>query len=197
MIYVLIIIFLFISPFPAKAHKVNVYAYSYGEVVHTEGYFADGSKCKGCDVVIYDSTTNKFIAEGKTDENGMFSFQKPDAYAIKIILKGGAGHQSSYLLTLKDHPKKDSLKNKIKDELSKDALLDLSLSQKEKSQCLKQSDIEFLINQALDKKIQPLTDQIAMLHEDIRKASILQIIGGIGYIFGVMGLVLYFKSKKS
>jgi nickel transport protein len=56
------------------------------------------------------------------------------------------------------------------------------------------SQLEGMINRALDRKLAP----VMKLIRDTRKdgPSITEIIGGIGYIFGLFGLVMYFKSRN-
>jgi nickel transport protein len=55
--------------------------------------------------------------------------------------------------------------------------------------------LETIIDEALDRKLDPLIKLI----RDTRKEgpSVTEIIGGIGYIFGLFGLVMYFKNRKN
>jgi nickel transport protein len=56
------------------------------------------------------------------------------------------------------------------------------------------SQLEGMIDRALDRKLAPVIKQI----RDTRKEgpTIAEIVGGIGYIFGLFGLVMYFKNRK-
>jgi nickel transport protein len=51
-----------------------------------------------------------------------------------------------------------------------------------------------MIDRALDRKLAP----VIKLIRDTRKEgpTISEIVGGIGYIFGLFGLVMYLKSRK-
>lgn len=190
MLLIFIFTFFLSLPHDLYAHKVNIYAYTDGDMVYSESYFADGSRCKNCAIEVYDKNTEKLLIEGKTDENGKFSFKSPQSPSIKILLKAGAGHQNSYVLKLRDIPVEKNIKD-ITQKSVKVHNVDIT-----RIQCLSASEIEFIVNQALDKKIQPLMNQISMLQESTNKAGVVQILGGIGYIIGIMGIIMYFKNRK-
>jgi len=54
--------------------------------------------------------------------------------------------------------------------------------------------IKIVVEDAIDKKLKPLILLIAKSRED--RVSATEVIGGIGYIFGLMGVAIYFKNKK-
>lgn len=196
--------FLFVFPIELLAHKVNIYAYADGEMVYAEGYFADGSRCKNCAIEVYDKNTGKILIEGKADENGKLSFKSPKADSLKLVLKAGTGHQSSYYLSLKETIGTDlnkktqngavSQHKKPQDKTSKEAQ---DTSHLEKQKCLSSVEVESIVSQAVDKRMLPLMNQITMIHENTGKAGITEIFGGIGYIIGIMGIIMYFKSRKN
>lgn len=194
------IIIISLSPLSLFAHKLNIYAYTDGDMVNSESYFADGSRCKNCIIEVYEKNTGKTIIEGKTDDNGKFSFKMPEAASLRLVLKAGAGHQSEYNLSLKEAAGtrlKEETKDtkRLKDGISKE--VQDKASHLDKQKCLSSEDIEAVVSQAIDRKLQPLMNQIALMHQEIGKAGIMEIIGGIGYIIGIMGIIMYFKSRKN
>nr|MBC8458430.1 hypothetical protein [Deltaproteobacteria bacterium] len=59
---------------------------------------------------------------------------------------------------------------------------------------LSKEEIKGLIEESLDRKLRPI---IKMMTESQSKGpSVTEIIGGIGYIFGLMGVVIYFRNRK-
>lgn len=191
-ILLIVMSIIIMSPLSLFAHKLNIYAYTDGDMVYSESYFADGSRCKNCVVEVYDKNTGKAILEGKTDDNGKFSFKMPEAASLRLVLKAGAGHQSDYNLSLKEGLKEKTKDTKrLKDSISKEAQDNAS------QKCLSSEDIEAVVSQAIDRKLQPLMTQIALVHQDIGKAGVIEIIGGIGYIMGIMGIIMYLKSRKN
>jgi nickel transport protein len=54
--------------------------------------------------------------------------------------------------------------------------------------------IKSVVENTLDEKLKPLVKLIAKSQE--HRVSVTEVIGGIGYIFGLMGVAIYFKNKK-
>ena len=52
-----------------------------------------------------------------------------------------------------------------------------------------------VVEEVVDSKLKPLSRNIARLREDT-VPDFTDIVGGIGYIIGLMGVALYFKSKE-
>jgi len=82
---------------PAIAHRVTIFAWVEGDTVHTQSKFSGGRTVKGCMVVVCDSA-GKQLLEGKTDENGEFSFKVPQKTALKVVLKASMGHLAEWTI---------------------------------------------------------------------------------------------------
>ena len=50
-----------------------------------------------------------------------------------------------------------------------------------------------IIDDSLDTRLEPVIKEMIKAQQ---KTSLTEVIGGIGYIFGIMGIILYFLSKK-
>jgi len=59
---------------------------------------------------------------------------------------------------------------------------------------LSRADVEEIVNAALDAKLAPL--KRAMLEQTEGGPGVREIVGGIGWIFGLLGIAAYFKSKS-
>ena len=167
------------------AHKVNIFAYAEGDTVYTESYFPDGTKVKDGVVQVYDSQGTKLL-EGKTNENGEFNFKPLKKDDLKIVLLASMGHKNTYTL-------------------SADELRDIIAAQKSQKPEPKEprvkevaevdlDQIKRIIDTSLDEKLKPIMRQLTKAQQ--REVSFTEVIGGIGYIFGIMGIILYFLSKK-
>jgi len=86
----------------AFAHKVNIFAYAENGTVYTESYFPDGKAVQAGTIEVYDSQGQKLL-EGKTDQEGKFSFPVPKKDDLKIVIIASMGHRNEYVL------KKDEL----------------------------------------------------------------------------------------
>lgn len=167
------------------AHKVNIFAYQEGDIVYTESYFSDGTKVKDGIVEVYDSQGTKLL-EGKTDENGEFDFKLLKKDDLKIVLLASLGHKNSYTLSVDELPDiivtEKPQQPEFKELKAKEvALVDLE-------------QIKRIIDTSLDEKLKPIMRELAKAQQ--KGVSFTEVIGGIGYIFGLMGIILYFVSKK-
>ena len=179
----------------AFAHKVNVFAYAEGGKVHAEGYFADGGRCAGCRVVVKDMR-GVIITEGVTDGNGAFSFDIPKAGDIKVVLEAGTGHRGEYAL-------KESEMKAAREQVSRTDKAPVKeagtcpLTPAAPVACSDVEGIRDVVEEAVEVKLKPVYAMLADMKEAQSKPSLMGIIGGVGYIAGLMGVVMYMKSRKA
>ncbi len=190
----LIVIILFISVAGSKvfAHKVNIFGYVDGDTIFTESYFNDGRKCVDSKIEVFDSAGNKLL-EGITNKTGEFSFKIPMKTDLKLVLTASMGHRAEYMMLASEVPGYDSLQ--VKQKASEEGIAQQQMEVKHTD--MAQVDLEQIksaVEDAIDKKLKPLTKLIAKSQE--HRVSVTEVVGGIGYIFGLMGVVIYFKSKK-
>jgi len=164
------------------AHKVNIFAYVEGNIVYTESYFSDGKKVEGGRVEVYDSQGNKLL-EGETDKHGQFNFKVPKKDDLKIILIATLGHRASYILS------KDELADLVATPGSKELESEGVENIQVDLDCIKK-----VIDSSLDEKLKPIMRELTRMQQ--KQISFTEVIGGIGYIFGIMGVIFYFVSKK-
>lgn len=176
---------LLIPPSVVFAHKVNIFAYQEADTVYTESYFSDGTKVKDGIVEVYDRQGTKLL-EGKTDENGEFDFKLLKKDDLKIVLLTSLGHKNSYTLSA------DELAGIIVTEKAQQPELKEFKAKEATPVDLEQ--IKRIIDTSLDEKLKPIMRELAKAQQ--KGVSFTQVIGGIGYIFGLMGIILYFLSKK-
>ena len=168
------------------AHKVNVFAWVEGDTVFVEGYFPGGKKSRDSLVEVFNPAGAKLL-EGRTNEKGEFSFKIPEQTDLKIILTSSMGHKNDFIIPASDFQEMESSSSiparSLAESVKKSAAHPTDLSQ-----------LEGMIDRALDRKLAP----VIKLIRDTRKEgpSITEIVGGIGYIVGLFGLVMYFKSRN-
>lgn len=191
---------------PVYAHKVMVFAWTDGNTVFTQSKFSGGKKVKSQKIAVYDPK-GKILLEGKTDDKGEFSFNVPERTTLKIVLSAGVGHRAEWTVTKEDieemsgeKPAKSILK-KSQGKVPVHAISSKRIENREdanpqvpESQGPAADQIEQAIEKALDKKLKPV---IKMLNESLdRGPTVSEIIGGIGYIIGLMGLGAYFHYRR-
>jgi len=170
------------SHVPALAHKVMIFAWVEGDTVFTESKFSGGKKVLHAPVVIFDKNGKKLL-EGKTDNKGEFSFKIPKLSDLRIVLNAAMGHKAEWTVPESELREAGAIvKKKNADETS--GLTTVGLSKEE---------VQKIVEDSLDKKLRPIVRM--MTESKNTKPSLTEIIGGIGYIFGLMGITLYFKNR--
>jgi nickel transport protein len=96
-----LIILLILAGSAAWAHKVNIFAYVDAGTVFTESYFPDGKPVINGTIEVR-TTKGTIVLEGKTDEQGLFSFPLKEKQPLTIIIKASMGHTSKYILEQTD-----------------------------------------------------------------------------------------------
>ncbi|PIP46320.1 MAG: hypothetical protein COX16_09470 [Deltaproteobacteria bacterium CG23_combo_of_CG06-09_8_20_14_all_51_20] len=172
------------------AHRVNVFAWVDGDMIMVEAKFAGGKRVMGGAIKVMDET-GKLIHEGKTDEKGSYAFAIPARGALTIVVEAGQGHRGEWNLVVEDEGKKqDSGASASKEEASGER----SPSRPEAALQVDAAEIRKMIEDAVGKKLRPLTEIIIASRE--KDFSLRDIMGGIGYIIGLVGLAAYFRSKR-
>ncbi len=204
----LLIYFFFLSLFifsdtPAFAHKVTIFAWIEGDTVYTQSKFSGGKRAKGASVIVYDLDENKLL-EGKTDDKGRFVFKIPQETALKVVLKASMGHMAAWTIPLEeitagiqtsDGNSESGIKNYYESSSQSPTITSGSnpaaLSE---VRGISKQEIKKLIDESLDKKLSPIMNMLADSYRD--DPSLTEIIGGTGYIFGLVGVAMYFTSRR-
>ncbi len=170
------------TPLPAFAHKVIIFAWIEGGTVFTESKFSGGKRAINAQVQVFDRE-DKQLLEGKTNNKGEFSFKIPKLTDLRIVLTAGTGHKGEWTIPESEIQEVAALLEKKKaEEPSQPTAVGLS-----------KEEIKDLIDDSLDRKLRPI---VRMMTESQSKGpSVNEIVGGIGYIVGLMGVALYFKNR--
>lgn len=181
--------FLLCSSVPAFAHRVYIYAWVEGNTVYTESYFSGGVKVKNGLVQVFDLNGKK-VLEGKTNSKGEYSFQVPGKNGLRIVVNASMGHRGEYVLHA------DELGGVAAPATGKKQAETVTKTGSETSQQVDVDQLQKVVEEALDSRLRPIARSIAKLQEE-KGPGLTEIVGGIGYIFGIMGLLLYFRSRKN
>ncbi|MDR2727397.1 MAG: hypothetical protein LBC10_05350 [Deltaproteobacteria bacterium] len=85
---------------PAQAHGVYIFAWLDGDRVCSESYFAKKSRVRDAAVSARDAA-GAVLAEGRTDEAGLWCFPAPAAQDLVLTINAGQGHQAEFVLPAK------------------------------------------------------------------------------------------------
>ncbi|MBI5194166.1 MAG: hypothetical protein HZA08_12115 [Nitrospirae bacterium] len=190
--FLLLTFFSFIHADNAHAHKVQMFTHVEGDKVFIEGYFPDGKKTINSEVTVFDNKSGEELLRGKTDVEGKFSFNPPRKTDLRIALNASLGHKTEYILPgdeladTKNKPDKKTVSDK-KVKSDKGSEQSIALAQTDTAELL------LAVEKGVEKGVTPLMREFAGCKEHVFYS---EIIGGIGYIFGVLGIVLFFQSRK-
>jgi len=171
----------------AYAHRVMIFGWVEGDRVMTQSKFSSNRVVKGGDISVYDSTGNRILT-GQTDTQGEYSFQIPAQEQLRIVLVATAGHQAEWTITKEElesvsqihtHSNNDQIQSQPQEPVS--------------GNC-QQEVREAAFEEMLDRKLKPMMRHIAESSQT--HTSLRDILGGIGYIIGLMGLVAYMRSRQ-
>ena len=188
---------------------MSLFAYSEGGKVYTESYFPDGSPVKGGVIKVYDSS-GKLILKGKTDNDGLFNFKIPVVDDLKIVLEASMGHRAEFLLNKDElvpvfskegvNNKDTEIKLKSKNEKSNpknnnEGEINIASGGKSDTVTIDAEYIRKIIREEISEELKPIARGIAKIQEEKRPGPN-EIIGGIGYILGLVGISMYFLSRR-
>lgn len=179
---------------PALAHNVTVFAWVDGDTVHVESKFSGGRKPVASPIEVFD-TNGVLLLKGLTDENGEFSFKVPRKTTMKIVLSAGMGHRAEWTIpetelsaTVEPSEPPPATAQTGAPQPSPPAAVEQTPNSGEG--CLTAAELDAV----LERRLQPV---MKMLAEDRQQGpSVQDILGGIGMIFGLVGVAAYAKSRR-
>ena len=188
---------------PALAHRVLVFAFAEGDIIHTESKFVGSGGVQKGQVLVQDKKTGQTLLTGTTDDQGKFSFKIPPEAKdgkldLLIITEAAMGHKGEWLL------KADSYLTGGKSTTvaaapvvpapTSSAPSTSLVAAGAKAASVDQQALEAALDKSLERHLAPLKEMLTDL--TIHRTSLTDVIGGIGYIAGIFGLWAFFMSKK-
>lgn len=169
----------------AWAHKVNLFAYAEGNTVYTESYFADGTKVQNGTITVTD-VAGKVLVTGKTDTKGLFSFPLPGRQTLTISVDASMGHQNSFVLKEEEIPAATAAPQAVATPQAPAPQPDSSPAVAQQSQ--EKAAPASADNQRIYEELRQIKRELALLHDDLSRPSVRDIMAGLGYIFGLFGV---------
>ena len=176
------------------AHKVNMFAYSEGSDIFIEGYFSDGHKAQNSIVTVY-APDGKQLLQGTTDDKGQFSFPIPEKTDLRIVLNAGMGHRTEYVIKASEISDDIAMSPIASTDsvAATEAMTNTGDESSTTSDRVSNKELKIMIERAVGQSIKPLMREVSEMKEE---RSLGTIVGGIGYIFGVLGIIFYIMARK-
>jgi hypothetical protein len=197
--FALVLLFGLYGATPALAHKLNVFATVQGNVVEGEVYYQDGTPARSVAVTVLDPD-GEALGKTSTDQEGKFTFEPRFRCDHKLIADAGLGHQAEYTVEVDELPR-DLPARGAGDSVGEADPAPATHSHPQDDQHGHQhSPVNRSDEENLTAEIQALSQQVNALRKDLDKWKsrlwLQDIVGGIGYILGIMGLVSYFLGAR-
>ncbi len=176
---------------PARAHKLKVFAAAEGTVISGYAYFPGGARAKHIPVKIL-APDGRSLAALTTDDKGEFSFKAKYACDHLIVADAGDGHAARFLVAA------DELVGALqplpgqKKKSTAEKPAHVAPRAAPASAAIDEARLAELVAKAVGSQMRPLREQLDQF-EDRRRLT--DILAGVGYIFGIMGLILFFKTR--
>jgi len=191
-LFSLLMIGFWLFPALSHAHKIRVFAWVAGDTVTVESGFSGGRPLVLGTVDVQNAATGASLLQGKTDEQGIFTFSlaetvKEKGMELRIIVSGGEGHRNEWLLQLKDT--QHSAGQETNDPVAIPSAPETQISEKNSDEKLRA-----ILDQVLEEKLAPIRRSLARAEE--QKPKFTDILGAIGYLIGLAGIIAWIKSRK-
>ncbi|PID42390.1 MAG: cobalt ABC transporter permease [Gammaproteobacteria bacterium] len=179
----------------AAAHNVLGGVYVIGDQVEGEIGFSNGDMAPAGSPVTVTDAEGRQIAATTTNEDGFFTFKVTQRIDHFIAADLGSGHIFKYVLKSEELP--DSLGSTSVSENSAEPVVSESHQTPENSEnradAVDSAELQAMIEKAVARQIKPLRKDLNAFKEH---ASVSDVLGGIGYIFGLCGLGIWFNQRK-
>lgn len=195
------------APF-ASAHRVNIFAFVDGDAVQVECGFNRSQKVKQGTVEVFDAATGAKLLQGATDGNGVFRFPvtaelREAGHDLNIRIIAGEGHQNDWTVSA-DELAASGTPKAVAVAAAETAPATPAAGQAAPSASpaspvaavsggATPAEIERIVDAALDAKLSPIKRMLAEQTE--AGPNLRDIIGGIGWIFGLIGIAAYLRRR--
>lgn len=171
---------------PASAHNVVGGVYAIGSTIEGEAGFSNGDMASaGTKVTVTDPAGNVLL-ETETDEEGFFTFEAAARVDHLFRMEMGSGHVLEMILPADELPA----------SLAGGAVASAKPAAKASGGTAVQYDeaaMQGMIEKAVAKQVKPLRKELRAFQE---KAGLQDVLGGIGYIFGLCGIGMWWRQRK-
>jgi nickel transport protein len=187
-------LFLCLALTTVEAHKVNLFAWAEGKTISGYVYFPGGARAQNVSINWY-APDGTLLGQTTTNDQGEFSFEASSGVDHQLVADLGDGHVAKYTVPAEEigiPETNESDGMEAAETPEEPATQDDSAGSRTESDA---GDVirASMVEKAVAKQLIPLREQLERYENRVRLHDIL---GGIGYIFGLAGMGLYLRSRK-
>ncbi|MDJ0784176.1 MAG: hypothetical protein QNJ22_19580 [Desulfosarcinaceae bacterium] len=171
----------------AWSHGLSVFAWVEGTQVQVESKFSGGKRPVNAVVRVLDLAGNQLL-EGRTDSQGRWVFDLPQRTPLRIVMEAGLGHRGEWLLQAAETKAAGEESGVTETPSPPPATLPAAE--------ITTDHLEAHLRQVVEEALQPLQARLARLEERRRNPGLQEILGGLGYILGLVGVGAYVQARR-
>lgn len=188
--YLLVTLCLMLHAPLAWTHGINLFATVEGTSIQGTLLYADGTPAVSAPVMAY-APDGEVIAEATTDNTGRFVFEARVRVRHRLVGDAGQGHRGLFTIAAEDLPA--SLPEPgapVSEPLAEPSPIETPTVE---AGALP-NDLDARLEAAVARQLRPLREQLDGYENSIRVRDVM---GGIGYLFGLAGLIVLLKHRKA
>lgn len=200
-----VVMALLLSPEPALAHKMYLFARFQAETIRGQVYFRGGTPAEGVTVEAFDPAGQN-VGQTRTDEQGEFTLPVRSQGELKLMATTDDGHAAEPFTLKTAEPAEESpvVEPGPDENQPGPSTSETPQSSPHRSDAAPDRErLEAAIEAAVSRQLSPLRKQITELQREVRgqidqfkvqmqdQITFRDYVGGIGYIMGLMGLAFY------
>lgn len=183
---------LVVFPLSALGHRAFLLTWIEKGQVKIQGKYGNQALIKNAKVTVFDPEQNLMLS-GTTNETGIFAFPILQQKELIIVLSTPAGHKAETRMLAEDYPHQHSAPQKYSHSPKSPQV---ALTTHHSEEARNQEQLQLQISQSLKAELSVLSHQVNKLEKKIEEPSLQDILGGIGYLFGLMGVSAYFHYRQ-
>jgi nickel transport protein len=172
-------------------HGISVFAWVEGERVQVESKFSGGKRPVNATVRVFDPE-GKELLSGTTDDKGAWSFDLPQHTALKIVLEAGMGHRGEWTLSAEEVGATSSAADADEKPHSHPSASGPDATPVGATA----ENLDARLRTVLAEELATVTARLAHLEARLDGPSLQDILGGLGYILGLVGIGAYVQARR-
>jgi nickel transport protein len=171
------------STAPASAHALKVFAAAEGHRVEGRVYYAGGGPVRDARVTVL-TPDGRVLAQLESTADGTFAYEPVELVDQLIRVQTLEGHAAEWTVTANAFASAPETRG---GQSTAPALGGFAAAAPESA------GLEAAVEQAVARQVRPLREELLAYAERVRLQDLL---GGIGYILGLAGLALWWRSRR-
>jgi nickel transport protein len=190
---ILVLVLSLLVSAPLQAHRLKVFATAEGSRIEGTAYFAGGAKAGGAFISVQDAQGRE-LARLTPDATGAFSYTATQRMDYHLVADTRDGHRASWTVRADELPAAlPAPAHDAKASPQGAALQPAPQTTTAMPPAAVDTETVSLVEQAVARQVRPLREELEAYGDRVRLHDIL---GGFGYIAGIAGLGLWWRSRR-